>query len=66
MTNMKEGHLVVLPGLPAFYDYEWYPQPVDVREMPRYNKRCIHWNGRFQHYKELPSSFYDVFKAGAE
>jgi predicted FMN-binding regulatory protein PaiB len=44
---MKEGNLVVLPGLPAFYDYEWYPQPVDVREMPRYNKRCIHWNGRF-------------------
>ena len=38
MTNMKQGNLVVLPGLPAFYDYEWYPQPDDVRETPRYNK----------------------------
>jgi len=47
MTNMKQGNLVVLPGLPAFYDYEWYPQPDD-------------------RYKELPASFYDVFKAGAE
>lgn len=38
MTNMKQGNLVELPGLPAFYDYEWYPQPVDVRETPRYNE----------------------------
>jgi len=47
MTNMKQGNLVGLPGLPNFYDYEWYPQPDD-------------------RYKELPISFYDVFKAGAE
>ena len=66
MTNMKQGNLVVLPGLPAFYDYEWYPQPDDVRETPRYNKHCIHRNGLFQRLQELPTSFYDVFKAGAE
>ena len=29
---MKQGDLIVLPGLPAFYDYEWYPQSADVRE----------------------------------
>jgi hypothetical protein len=63
---MKQDNLVVLPGLPVFYDYEWYPQPDDVRETPRYDKHCIHQNGVFQRYKELPMSFYDVFKAGAE
>ena len=36
MTNMKQGNLVTLPGLPAFYDYEWYPLPDDVRETPQY------------------------------
>ena len=36
MTNMKQGNLVTLPGLPAFYDYEWNPQPDDVRETARY------------------------------
>jgi len=66
MTNMKQGNLVVLPGLPAFYDYEWYPQPDDVRETPRYNKRCIHWNALFQRQKGLPLSFYDVFKSGVQ
>jgi len=45
---MKQGNLVALPGLPAFYDYEWYPQPDDVRETPRYNKHGIHWNALFQ------------------
>ena len=66
MTNMKQGNLVVLPGLPAFYDYEWYPQLNNVRETPRYNKLCIHWNALFQRHKKLPMSFHDVFKAGAE
>lgn len=44
MMDVKQGKLVVLPGFPAFYDYEWYPQSDDVREMPRYNPHCIHWN----------------------
>ena len=65
MTNMKQGNLVVLPGLPAFYDYEWYPQPDDVRETPRYNEHCTHWNDLFQRLKGLPISFYDIFKTGA-
>ena len=42
MTNMQQGNLVALPGLSAFYDYEWYPQPDDVRETTRYNKYYIH------------------------
>jgi hypothetical protein len=62
---MKQGNLVVLPGLPAFYDYEWYPQLDDVRETLRYKKYCIHWNAFFQR-KELPMSFHDFFKAGTE
>ena len=66
MTNMKQGNLVTLPGLPAFYDYEWYPLPDDVRETPQYNKHCIHRNGLFQCCKDLPVSFYTVFKNGAE
>jgi len=66
MTNMKQGKLVVLPGLPAFYDYEWYPQPDDVCEMLRYSKHCINRNGLSQRHKELPMTFYGVFKAGAE
>ena len=28
--NMTQGELVRLPGLPPFYDYEWYPYPEDV------------------------------------
>jgi len=64
MTNMKQGKLVVLPGLPAFYDYEWYPQPNDVCETPRSIKHCI--NGLFQRYEELPISFCTIFRAGAE
>jgi hypothetical protein len=63
---MKQGNLIVLPGLPAFYDYEWYPQPDDVRETPQHNKHCSNRIGLFQHYKDLPVSFYDVFKTGAE
>jgi len=47
MTNMKQGKLVVLPGLPPFYDYEWYPQPDDVCETLRYSKHCINRNGLF-------------------
>ena len=66
MTNMKQGNLVVLPGLPTFHDYEWCPQPDDVCETPRYKKHCIHWNALFQRQKGLPLSFYDVFKTGAE
>ena len=45
--DVKQGNLVTLPGFPAFYDYEWYPQSDEVREMPRYNKHCIHRNGLF-------------------
>jgi len=30
MVNMMQGELVTLPGLPPFYDYEWYPQPEEV------------------------------------
>ena len=38
MTNMKQGDLVDLPGLPTFYDYEWYPTPAeDVRKTPCYS-----------------------------
>jgi hypothetical protein len=37
MTDMKQGNLVDLPGLPAFYDYEWYPLPDNVRETPQYD-----------------------------
>ena len=44
---MKHGNLVVLPGLPAFYDYEWYPQPNDVCDILQYSKHCIHQNGIF-------------------
>ncbi|KDR66298.1 hypothetical protein GALMADRAFT_1162382 [Galerina marginata CBS 339.88] len=47
MTNMKRGEVVVLPGLPDFYDYEWYPYPDDLQ-------------------KDLPISFYEVFKNGKE
>ena len=59
---MKQGNLVVLPGLPAFYDYEWYPQPEDVRKAPlaRYNEH------RIQRQKRLPINFYDIFKTGVE
>jgi hypothetical protein len=63
---MRQGNLVALPGLPAFYDYEWYPLPADVRETPQYNKHCIHRNGLFQRYKDLPVGFSVIFKRGAE
>ena len=64
---MKQGNLVVLPGLPAFYDYEWYPQLDDVRETPRYNKHIfIGMLFFFQRQKGLPMSFYGTFKAGVE
>ena len=63
---MKQGNLVTLPGLPTFYDYEWYPLPVDVCETPRYNKHCIHRNGLFQRYKDLQVGFSVIFKCGAE
>ena len=66
MTNMKQGNLVTLPGLPAFYDYEWYPLPTDVRETPRYSKHCIHRNGLFQRSKDVPGGFSVIFKRGAE
>ena len=61
MTNMKQGNLVALPGLPAFYDYEWYPQPDEMREAPlaRYNEHGVQPDG-------LPINFYDIFKTGAE
>ena len=66
MTNMKHGNLVALPGLPPFYDYEWYPLPDDVRAMLRHNKHRIYRNGLFQYCKDLSASFYVVFKNGAE
>ena len=31
--NHTEGKLVKIPGLPAMYDYEFFPQDLKVRRM---------------------------------
>jgi hypothetical protein len=65
MLDTTKGVLVTLPGLPPFYDYEWYPQPVEVSPTVT-NQQAKTYSAYSQDIKSLPSTTGDLMKTGYE
>ena len=53
-----------LPGLPPFYDYEWYPYPEDVSGRVQIQVILCHSGRPLQAIKDLPATSFDVFNTG--